>query len=57
MSWVRPDQEIFPDLLHTPSNAQLNNADMLVVSQKLGRKQSHFDNVFNEIGNGHTIWN
>ena len=28
----------FPDLPHTPGNAQLNDAFNLVVSQKLGRK-------------------
>ena len=37
MSWVRPDQEILPDLLHAPANAQLYDAGMLVVSQKPGR--------------------
>ena len=28
----------FPDLLHTPANAQLYDSVMVVVSQKLGRK-------------------
>ena len=28
----------FPDLPHTPTNAQLYDTDMVVVSQELGRK-------------------
>ena len=35
MFWARPDREILP---HTPANAQLFDAVMVVVSRKLGRK-------------------
>ena len=31
MSWVRSDREITPDLPHTPANAQLYDAVMVVV--------------------------
>ena len=38
-SWVRPDREIYPRLsTYTAANAQLYNAGMVVISQKLGRK-------------------
>ena len=37
MSWVRPDRGIFPDLPHTLANAQLYEAVMVVISQKLSR--------------------
>ena len=37
-TWVRPDQEFFPDLPHTPVNTQLFDADMLAVRQKLSKK-------------------
>ena len=46
MSWVRPDQEILPDLPQTPANAQFYNAVMVVVSRKLGRKY-HTNRVLN----------
>ena len=38
MSWIRPNWEILPDLPHTPANAQLNDAVMVVAIRKLGRK-------------------
>ena len=37
MSWVSPDREIFPQPSTQPANTQLYDADMVVVSQKLGR--------------------
>ena len=38
MSWVPPDWEFLPDLPHTLEYAQLYDAGMVVVSQKLSRK-------------------
>ena len=47
MSWVRPDREILPDLPHTQVNAQLYDADMVVVSRKLGREGIRTHRVLN----------
>ena len=38
LSWVIPERESYPDPPHTPANAQLYDAVMVVVSRKLGRK-------------------
>ena len=41
MSWVRPDQEILPDLPHTPANAQVMRLWCCYGgSQKFGRKRT-----------------
>ena len=38
MYWVRPIGKSIPDLPHTPAKAELYDAVMMVISQKLGRK-------------------